>query len=880
VLDSEIRAEAGGTTNAFASSEAHAVLLELARRASDDPLAGVLVRRALRVTEGTDFAVARDALEALLRRVESAEDVRVVRAGDGYRTRKIGRDGKPYEIWVGVDGEGEPIASCSCRDFGKASLGWCKHALAVAMLAKSRKGAPRLLRWDPVRPFRGADDRLARLWLDPASPPGRIPRGIAGLFQVTDAARRIEPAALARGARAETLRGLLGACKRDATLAEPAIVPLLEETLLAEARGLGALGKRELDGMLRGFKRKLYPYQREGVSKFLRAGRLLLADDMGLGKTAQAIASCHALIRGGFVKRAMIVTPASLKPQWQREWKEFTDIAITQVEGTAEARAAEYGRCKEGVLLVNYEQLLRDLPSVLAFAPELVVLDEAQRIKNWETRTAIVVKQLSPAWRLVLTGTPMENRLDELASIMEWVDEQALEPRWRLPSWHAVRVDGSREVVGARNLETLRARLAPSMVRRVRTEVLTQLPGRRDTVVPLSLTPEQQASHDDLTPAIAKLAGMAGRRPLTQPEFLRLMTLLAKQRMLCNALVLPQFAEVWPELATSRRRREAKLGELGSPKLVDLRERLVELVVTQQRKVVVFSQWRRMLQLAEWACADVLARADVKAVFFTGQESQRRRAENIVAFHDDPSVRVLFASDAGGVGLNLQRAATCCINLELPWNPAVLEQRIGRIHRLGQTQPIEVYNYVAMGGIEERIAQLVGDKRALFAGLFDGASDEVEFDSAGSFLARVQQLVEKPAAGGNTAGADADVAGDDDEQVDSAPAPELEDIGDAEHAEDAASAPGARAVASEVTAASASDLAGAEIAAGALPTPFGVTAAQVEELVRALGDVNARPVAGGRIALEMPAPAASLLGGVLRSLAAALDGVGGGKSAT
>jgi SNF2 family DNA or RNA helicase len=177
---------------------------------------------------------------------------------------------------------------------------------------------------------------------------------------------------------------------------------------------------RALTRLLRGFKPKLYLYQREGVLKLLRAGRLLLADDMGLGKTAQAIASCHALIRGGHVKRALIVVPASLKPQWLREWKSFTDVDITLVEGTADARAELYRRGDKGVLLVNYEQLLRDLPSVLAYAPELVVLDEAQRIKNWETRTAAVVKQLTPALRVVLTGTPMENRLDELASIMEW----------------------------------------------------------------------------------------------------------------------------------------------------------------------------------------------------------------------------------------------------------------------------------------------------------------------------------------------------------------------------------------------------------------------------------------------------------------------------
>ncbi|MHB8416837.1 MAG: helicase-related protein [Myxococcales bacterium] len=113
----------------------------------------------------------------------------------------------------------------------------------------------------------------------------------------------------------------------------------------------------------------------------------------------------------------------------------------------------------------------------------------------------------------------------------------------------------------------------------------------------------------------------------------------------------------------------------------------------------------------------------------------------------DPRTRILFASDAGGVGLNLQRAASCCVNLELPWNPAVLDQRIGRIHRLGQASPVEVYCLVSAGGIEQRISFLVGDKRALFSGLFDGQSDEVAFERSGSFLSRIEKLVEPPPSG-------------------------------------------------------------------------------------------------------------------------------------
>jgi SNF2 family DNA or RNA helicase len=278
------------------------------------------------------------------------------------------------------------------------------------------------------------------------------------------------------------------------------------------------------------------------------------------------------------------------------------------------------------------------------------------------------------------------------------------------------------------------------MVRRVRKEVLRQLPPRTDTRVPVPLTAEQQDEHDELSRPIAALAKRAQARPLTQAEFLRLMTLLTQQRIICNGLAQLRFESTWPTLSAARP-TDALLASLFSPKLVELRELLANVAVAQERKVVVFSQWRRMLKLASWSVSDVLSSAGVRSVFFTGDEGQKRRTQNLVDFHDDPSVRVLFASDAGGVGLNLQRAASCCVNLELPWNPAVLEQRIGRVYRMGQSRPVEVYHLVSETGIEARIAGLVGDKRALFTGLFDGDSDQVAFERSGSFLSRIEQVL-------------------------------------------------------------------------------------------------------------------------------------------
>jgi SNF2 family DNA or RNA helicase len=319
----------------------------------------------------------------------------------------------------------------------------------------------------------------------------------------------------------------------------------------------------------------------------------------------------------------------------------------------------------------------------------------------------------------------MENRLDELSSLLDWVDDMALEPKWRLTPWHAEYADGKRDVVGARHLDTLRARLSGCLLRRGRGEVIAQLPSRTDTVVPVAITEAQAEAHAELDPPIARLAGQARRRPLTPGEFLKLMSLFTTQRIIANGMTQLQFEETWPTLSALTSVDEAALQELASPKLGHIREILTQVVVQQNRKAIVFSQWRRMLTLAHWAVKDVLARAGLRAAFFTGQEASRRRTQNIVEFHDDPATAVLFATDAGGVGLNLQHASVV-VNVDLPWNPAVLEQRIARAHRMGQQKRVQVYVLVTEETIEEKLLATLSAKHELALAALDMDSDVVE----------------------------------------------------------------------------------------------------------------------------------------------------------
>jgi superfamily II DNA or RNA helicase len=888
-------------------TEAYQVLMSRVGRRTGELPAELLVRHVLGCVPPEEWPIRVEAMDAVLRRLESGrkDKLRVeARPADGrllglYVTRRPGAGSRPYRtVMQGID----PIEGrCDCPDFLKNSLAICKHILVVLEHLHMR---PRVLQqakkeqewsdpdstsglcWDPIRPLTGFGDWLERVvWKgnagEASARSARAAQALRWFRSSKNGAQPLKNSYRDKPARRlELVEDLLKMGPKGAvrSVPDPALFSLLEgEQKRLKLRVEQALSAAEIRDGYKGMKRALYPYQRDGIERFLAAGRLLLADDMGLGKTAQAIASCEILYRTSRVRRGLIIAPASLKPQWAREWNLFSELPIFVVEGFPADRQAAYAKRREGFLIINYEQLLRDLETVKKWDPDLVVLDEAQRIKNWATKTALSVKGLAPPYRLVLTGTPMENRIDELASIVEWVDDMALEPKWRLNALHAIRADGRREVVGARNLDTIRDRLRHCMVRRVRQDVLDQLPSRTDTRVPIEMTEAQMQAHDDLNQPIVQLVKITERRPLTQAEFLRLMSLLTTQRIISNGLAQLNFDQIWPSVR-GRAPDENALTGLAAPKLGELRQLVRQLVLEQKRKIVVFSQWRRMLALAHWAVSDLLRDNNLRAGFFTGAEGQRRRTQNIVEFHDDPGFRMLFTSDAGGVGLNLQRAANCVINLELPWNPAVLEQRIGRIYRLGQKLPIDVYNLVCEQGIESRIAALVGSKQAFFKGLFDSDTDSVQFGQASNFLAKVQKLyepeaIEAVAATGNVADEEPDSG---DASIDEPADDPFEELIDA--ADESRDQAVAAASTGNVETAPPAAVPFQPGAPGAFETGIATTTA-VAALPTAGGvrdffsQLQVRREPSGQVVIEAPPEAASTLGALFEGMAALLQSV-------
>ncbi|MCB9603702.1 MAG: DEAD/DEAH box helicase [Sandaracinus sp.] len=481
---------------------------------------------------------------------------------------------------------------------------------------------------------------------------------------------------------------------------------------------------------------RLRPYQIEGVLFAVREGRALLADDMGLGKTVQTIAAIVLLRALGEAHRTVVVCPASLKDQWRREvMRHAPSLSVCVLEGSRRRRREAIRTREADVWVLNFATLRHDLGELRALDAALLVVDEAQRIKNWNTLTAKSVKALETTRVLALTGTPLENRLQELHSVMELLDRRALGPMWRLLPEHALGADADGKIVGVRGLELLRRRMGTRWLRRTKEEVLSELPERLDDVRYASMSDGQHAAHARHQ---QRAAHILRKKVLLQADVLALMSELQSMRMICNGLALYLFAEVEPKLDSWS--VEKLLAEYPSPKLELAREQLLALLDAGE-KVVVFSQWRRMLVLLERILRPELRARGLRCLEFHGELDGARRARAVAAFHDDPDARLFLSTDAGGVGLNLQAAASTVVQLDLPWNPAVFEQRVGRVHRMGQKGSVRVLTLTAPAGIEGRVAEGITHKRALFEGLFDGTSDEVVFGTNDPFLERMRGIV-------------------------------------------------------------------------------------------------------------------------------------------
>jgi SNF2 family DNA or RNA helicase len=463
----------------------------------------------------------------------------------------------------------------------------------------------------------------------------------------------------------------------------------------------------------------------------------LIGDEMGLGKTIQAIAAAELFARHFGVSRVLVVCPTSLKHQWRAEFARFSGRDSQVIRGLRAAREKQYAEpafCR----ITHYETLARDADLIAGWAPELVIADEAQRIKNWNTIAARALKRIDSPYAVVLTGTPLENKLEELISIVQFVDRHRLGPTWKLLDQHQQRDEAGR-VIGYRALDRIGQTLAPVMLRRRKAEVLAQLPERVDQRIFVPLTPEQRRHHDDAGEIVTRIVARWRKTGyLSDSDQRRLQCALQIMRMACNSTYLVD--------------HETDHGH----KVDELMTVLDELFEDPAAKAVVFSQWLATHELIARRLGQGAGQRDWGHVLFNGSVPGEQRGALVERFHDDPSCRLFLSTDAGGVGLNLQHAAAVVVNMDLPWNPAVLEQRIGRVHRMGQSRGVQVINFVGQGAIEEGMLSVLAFKTQMFAGVLDGGASEVFLQ--GTKLSKFMESVEQVAGAMGEAEVDAEPA--------------------------------------------------------------------------------------------------------------------------
>jgi SNF2 family DNA or RNA helicase len=425
----------------------------------------------------------------------------------------------------------------------------------------------------------------------------------------------------------------------------------------------------------------LLPYQRIGVVTLLERRSLLLADSMGLGKTVQAIAALRILYHRGQIESALVVCPASLLLQWRKELSLWAPNLRTVVVSGSPAERGTLWKIPAHVRLVGYETLRTDvleLPNspVTARTWSVVILDEASRIKNRQSTISIACKRVPRDRRWALTGTPLENRIEDVASILEFLAEE--------PGAHLPAVSGSDE---------LQRMLHSVQLRRRKEDVLPDLPVKRVNEVVLPLLPEQRKAYDRAEQeGIIQLQG-------ANVTVVHVLELISRLKQLCN--VDPESGE--------------------SAKLTDISERMRGLVADGHRSLV-FSQFTDstfgILKAAEYLRA-------FNPLVFTGALSPERRARVVEQFISDSRHKALLLSlRAGGQGLNLQ-AASYVFHLDRWWNPAIEDQADSRSHRLGQTYPVTVYRYICSDTIEERIDAVLREKRKLFQSVVDDVSLDI-----------------------------------------------------------------------------------------------------------------------------------------------------------
>jgi SNF2 family DNA or RNA helicase len=474
-----------------------------------------------------------------------------------------------------------------------------------------------------------------------------------------------------------------------------------------------------------GFKCEPYNYQRYGIAFAVMNGYgVLNADSMGLGKSSQAIATAVTMKAQGRAKSALVVTPASLKYNWPLEIEKFTDETYVVIDGDSDTRIAQWLRQDVFFYIVNYELVVEDLFGGREFrlkaedsnetiarkkkstakaerrarilAPvrnriwDVVIADEVHLIKTHAARRSRVMKQLRAKFRLGLTGTPLDGRLEELHSVMDWIAPGILGSKTHFFQRH-VTTDFYGKVKGYKRIKEVSERIQPFFIRRLKEDVLPDLPAKIFQNRVIQMSPEELRIYK----AIAK-----GAHEVTEDA--EAIVALIRCKQFCD----------YPPMVDDSCKHTSKLDAM--------REVVEEVVLMNGNKAILFTQYKTVLDIV----APALAAMGVKFMRLDGDTPKKERADMQAMFLNDKSIDMMVGTDAMSTGLNLQ-AANHVINYDDFWSPSIMDQRADRCCRIGQKDAVVVVNFICKDTIEERIRSVIYNKSRISAQVLGDETDEM-----------------------------------------------------------------------------------------------------------------------------------------------------------
>jgi SNF2 family DNA or RNA helicase len=497
------------------------------------------------------------------------------------------------------------------------------------------------------------------------------------------------------------------------------------------------------------FKGTLYPFQQEAMERMVDRGQMLLAMVMGAGKTPTTLAAVEELLTANEVGRVLVVVPSSLKYQWLREIQKFTNSRAVVIDGPKGKRETLWRSANMAhYVIVNPETLVNDTAELTKLGYDAMVIDEATMIKSPRAKRSRMLKKLGTKchYRFALTGQPIENKPEELFSIMEFVDKSVL-GRFDIFDRTFIQRDHFGKPVRYRNLKQLQDSLTESMVRKTRADIADQLPKVIHQVVPVTFDKGSAMAYkmiaQDLLREIREAVnkhgqgfdlwrhyhdGAAGGE--AQGQIMSRLTIL---RMLCDnpQLVVESGMRY---LATSGQdgseyaARVLAAGHIVEPmpstKLDAVVEYIEEVLTSDPaNKIVLFSFFKRNLSLLQERTKQL-----TDSVLFMGGMTAEARDNSKQQFATDPNTRLFLSSDAGGYGVDLPQA-NYLISYDLPWSAGKLDQREARIIRLSSQHPhVMITSFVMKGSVEERQYEMLQQKRGINEAFIDG-----NYDSQGKF---------------------------------------------------------------------------------------------------------------------------------------------------